>query len=343
MKTKLLRLIFPIFIFCVLSINLSGQSILDGRIDIRADSNSHNIHFNIHLYVDATMNIQRTYIDLYNSSFYKRIYKSTDSLISPNVRLQIFEGSGLNSDFPSETYFIRDSLVSNSYANLINPQTYTPIKILTVYNEDTSVGWNNNTPICTDDFLNLHRNGNVITKQLNCSNNDGGILKYEIMPTSFSFITGDYSHILPPHTKLEIDSTGLLVWENPPDTGVYLLAIHIKDFVNENIPPQLYSVTWRMITIDVEDATIISSNHEINHNHIAVFPNPTTNYLTIKFDYFTPKDTEIEIFDMVGRRVHAQLIQQQNEQISLSHFADGIYVVRVRSSQQTWTKRVVKQ
>lgn len=61
-----------------------------------------------------------------------------------------------------------------------------------------------------------------------------------------------------------------------------------------------------------------------------VFPNPTSNYLTIEIKNYSP-DTALEIFlfDAKGQQVHRQRVLDVQTQIAVEHLASALYMLKL--------------
>ena len=61
-----------------------------------------------------------------------------------------------------------------------------------------------------------------------------------------------------------------------------------------------------------------------------VFPNPTSNYLTVEIKNYIP-DTALEIFlfDAKGQQVHRQRVVDVQTQISVEHLASALYMLKL--------------
>jgi len=78
---------------------------------------------------------------------------------------------------------------------------------------------------------------------------------------------------------------------------------------------------------------------DIEKNLFAIYPNPTTDQVYVSF---SGSETELTIYDVQGKVVLKQLIQDQ-ETISLQSFERGTYLFDFKNSQGHSVQRVVKQ
>ncbi len=86
----------------------------------------------------------------------------------------------------------------------------------------------------------------------------------------------------------------------------------------------------------------ILANNEIIKDHksdVKVFPNPLSNGL---LNVSTSKNIEqIKIFDVIGKMVHQELNLGTNVKIDLSKLNQGLYLIRVVSSQSSEIKKII--
>ncbi len=73
----------------------------------------------------------------------------------------------------------------------------------------------------------------------------------------------------------------------------------------------------------------------------SIYPNPTTDLVTIQLPSGTEKATA-RLFDTSGRLIAQQEITTQNRQVSLSNLSRGVYFVRVSSDNRFGAQRIIK-
>jgi hypothetical protein len=83
-------------------------------------------------------------------------------------------------------------------------------------------------------------------------------------------------------------------------------------------------------------AIIINSIEELNDDSFVLFPNPAKEKVNVTSSM---SYDSVEIYDAVGKiQYKKQLNGVLNHQVDISSFNQGIYVIRVISSQQALTK-----
>ncbi|MCL2291370.1 MAG: M6 family metalloprotease domain-containing protein [Bacteroidetes bacterium] len=84
---------------------------------------------------------------------------------------------------------------------------------------------------------------------------------------------------------------------------------------------------------------------EVDNQNIMIYPNPTTGKLTIAFDKLRVTSDELQIFDIVGKKVssHHLTISSSHQELDISHLQTGIYFMQIQTENGTITKKVVKE
>ena len=67
---------------------------------------------------------------------------------------------------------------------------------------------------------------------------------------------------------------------------------------------------------------------------IQAFPNPTTDYLTLKSENFDFTNAAIQLYDMEGRLLWHKAMATNEARISLLDFAAAIYILRIMDNQK---------
>ena len=99
-------------------------------------------------------------------------------------------------------------------------------------------------------------------------------------------------------------------------------------FTNVTVDHKIHATFIKMIGID-----------EMNENERIVYPNPTTGIVNIDCHNMV----EVKVFNALGVMVKRQTVEgEDNAQIDLSTFSDGLYILQAISPTQTTAIRVVK-
>ena len=87
------------------------------------------------------------------------------------------------------------------------------------------------------------------------------------------------------------------------------------------------------ITVGIEE-------NEVN-NYIHIYPNPTTDKLTIETNSNT--EQRLEILNLIGQTVYITSIINKKATINTSAFANGVYILKLYSDKETVVRKFVKE
>lgn len=84
----------------------------------------------------------------------------------------------------------------------------------------------------------------------------------------------------------------------------------------------------------------ISSTNQVSlsNNEISISPNPTNNIINIQVQNATP--LYYELCDLQGKIIQKENINQNNTQLSLSHFPKGIYLLKVNCNEGSKVEKI---
>ena len=86
---------------------------------------------------------------------------------------------------------------------------------------------------------------------------------------------------------------------------------------------------------------VLSNRDEDNLLSFTMFPNPSTDAVTIQLPTGTEK-AEVGIFDTRGRQVSIQTVTPSNNQVEVANLSSGMYIVRVATNDRIGTQRLIK-
>ncbi len=96
--------------------------------------------------------------------------------------------------------------------------------------------------------------------------------------------------------------------------------------------------------INVEGSMNIVSTNEIESlSKFDIAPNPSQGYLNVNVEFKQHKEFEILIHDIMGRQLYfrKQTAAISNEQLDLNEFANGVYMISIRSGNQIITEKFI--
>ena len=75
-------------------------------------------------------------------------------------------------------------------------------------------------------------------------------------------------------------------------------------------------------------------------SNITIYPNPVSNILNIQFN--DSKETQVEIYNILGKRVFTKTIQQ-SQSIQLDNLNSGVYILKLTQDNSTISKKLIKR
>jgi len=88
----------------------------------------------------------------------------------------------------------------------------------------------------------------------------------------------------------------------------------------------------------VDAAAPLAIENHISTNDIAVFPNPTTGYLTLTIP---AGNGTVSVYNVIGEKVYQSVINNRQLQIDLSTQPTGVYFIAIQTDKGTVNKKIV--
>ncbi len=153
------------------------------------------------------------------------------------------------------------------------------------------------------------------------------------------------------HQLIKPDGSVFNTWETTLQSAEHLSASYTFEYAvipnDPAIGPWEYRVDFLGVTafhtfnvcmpVDIDEPEVPSK--------VKVFPNPTSDFLTIEFPQFNTNNIQLQIHNVDGKNIFEQKIEstQAELQLDLSHFSDGIYMVSIlENNQRISTNRILK-
>jgi hypothetical protein len=80
---------------------------------------------------------------------------------------------------------------------------------------------------------------------------------------------------------------------------------------------------------------------------LSICPNPVNDVLTVNLITEKEENVQITVYDILGKVMYSgspmQILGQHEEYIDVSNFSQGFYLLRVKTSEGTVTKKIIKQ
>ncbi len=122
-----------------------------------------------------------------------------------------------------------------------------------------------------------------------------------------------------------------------PDSVVYPTIIGIRHHRDEVLEKALQIANCPLSTLDIQ----------LTKPSINVYPNPTNNLINISITGLNPGDITISVIDIMGKelqKINSALTSENfSSMLDLSNYADGIYLIQIRSKNSVFSNKVVLQ
>ena len=127
--------------------------------------------------------------------------------------------------------------------------------------------------------------------------------------------------------------------------GDLFLTLHVENDFVEDDPTSQSALLVDYICIELDSAT--ATNELYNKYLVHLYPNPTTDALTLRFDGATPMKGQLQIIDLWGRMVKMERLLpggSQSHSFSITTLPAGVYFVKVLDDGvPVWVEKVVKK
>ena len=116
-----------------------------------------------------------------------------------------------------------------------------------------------------------------------------------------------------------------------PTTGVYYIGFH------HTTPGATSGVSFALDTFNIGAGVLGTQEVLQQKSEISVYPNPTSDLLTIKS---TDKIKKVSVYDVSGKKVRVELI---DDKIDVRHLQSGTYLLEIQTSSGKQTKKFIKK
>ena len=133
-----------------------------------------------------------------------------------------------------------------------------------------------------------------------------------------------------------------------PDTGnsddfVFSTSASSIDLVWSFEDTSSYTLGWHGVSnrgLTRESFTL--SVPSFNKSDFVIYPNPGKTHLNINLPEYN-NNARVEVFDILGKKIYTNTLNDLNNRISVSNWYSGVYIVRVTLGEQSITKRFIRQ
>jgi hypothetical protein len=92
--------------------------------------------------------------------------------------------------------------------------------------------------------------------------------------------------------------------------------------------------------LQILNLTLTSGLSEESSNSLSISPNPTNGHVVISLFY--DDQCRLNVYDSQGQLVFANPSISNGEEVNLSDYSPGVYIFRVYTSNQIYTRRIIK-
>jgi len=167
--------------------------------------------------------------------------------------------------------------------------------------------------------------------------------------TKFDLAAGDFVEINKWNGKTDLSNVKYFTHkinrftkENPPVIGQEYGVQDAGAFIRFQTDNHLHGAGFELIYRNFDNWGVNETQAGIEK--IAVYPNPTTDRVSVQIETVVPETIQLIINDMFGRTVYASdasTQQQYYKEIDVSSFAKGVYLLKIETSKGVLTRKIV--
>jgi len=181
---------------------------------------------------------------------------------------------------------------------------------------------------------------------------DGG---YVISGNTFSFGATSYNGYI-----IKTDSNGI---SGCNEQNINLITQDITSLlVVGNHTPNVYTDSTLVVkptqTIVRNDGDNLISNtlcysvvgveeNENNKRNLKIYPNPSTNEVTLEFEQSNSENTQVEIQNVLGQTIYSETLKtnigKQTKTLDISSLNNGVYFIQLKNQNKIYSAKFIKQ
>ena len=125
-----------------------------------------------------------------------------------------------------------------------------------------------------------------------------------------------------------------------PDEGYKVKQILVNDnYVGDSTSYVIENIQEHT-TIQVDFELINSIDQNILNQHVKIYPNPTSAYLSVKL---TTSFDQVEILDLLGEIIYTSTISDTDFVVNVTDYNSGMYILRLSGKQGVVIKKFIKE
>ena len=165
------------------------------------------------------------------------------------------------------------------------------------------------------------------------------------------------TYVAPYHLVLSYNSSGVQQWAHMEFTsGAMFQGLNINSLAYSTSENAVFAAGYDWATVSLNSNSVIiklgpasitapiairSNLDQDDFKAPIVYPNPAQDFIYLK--RFDQSEGHLQIFDMSGRIVFSQLLQEEINSIDISTFPSGLYLARYSCNENSETLRFVKE
>lgn len=151
-----------------------------------------------------------------------------------------------------------------------------------------------------------------------------------------------FNLVSPPDSNYTTTTTPdgtITVCANTIPQGGYYISFRCRNPQNECDFNIVLRISKALCKKGSDDFTGIETG--VNDYTINIFPNPTTGDVTLDMKGSAGIVKNIQVFDVLGRRVIAASVTEEQKEFNFSEFSKGVYTIRIATEEKVYTQKVV--
>lgn len=200
-------------------------------------------------------------------------------------------------------------------------------QMMVAFNSDASP-WNNDWMISPQ--MQLLTSGNTLTFWAKSCDSDFGNEKFTVYVSTTNTNTSSFT---------AISATPV---SSPADSAWHQYTYDLNAYAGQNIYIAIRCTSQDQFGLAIDDFkvvgnTILGTSENQNDEQIGIYPNPATDFITIKSK---SKVNAVEVFDIAGRKVNMNL---NNDKIDVRNLNPGNYIISIETKDGKTSKKFIKK
>ncbi len=130
------------------------------------------------------------------------------------------------------------------------------------------------------------------------------------------------------------NTESLTTWTTVSENITTIEGTHDIYLVFKGESENIGNINW----LKFNEGTVLSVSDE-DYQKVFMYPNPVSDVLNIKNGI----GAQIDIYDITGKQILTKQITTNNQVINLSHFSNGLYLVKIENEGKVTVKKIMKQ